>query len=108
MGEQGRPLAARELSQLKDNHWHAEYLHTLLRAVADADFIQTIQATAGQDSDDRLPEERVRFQLTEEGSRLQSSDSSKLRDFVRQMLNPQMEQTLSMIPNLIQNGLTNS
>lgn len=65
MGEQNRPLTAKELSQLNDNHWHAESLYRLLRVVADTDFIQTIESTIEQDKDDRRPEERVRFQLSE-------------------------------------------
>ena len=38
---------------------------------------------------------------------MQSNDPAKLRDFIRQMLNPALEQLFAVLPDLIKNGLNN-
>ncbi|CAF2062756.1 unnamed protein product [Rotaria magnacalcarata] len=101
------PITASELSKLNGNNWNAEFLYRLFRVIADADIITELTVNSENSNKYDHPEEKIRFQLTEDGLILTSNHFSKARDMIRLELDPILEKTTACFPSLIKFGYKN-
>ena len=107
MFDYGKPITAKQLSQLNGNDCNAENLYRLLRVAADANLIEPISSTNETDKDEGHPEEVLQYQLTDDGLLLKSDDPSKIRDLMRVDLGIIADKTSVALPDLIRNGTKN-
>jgi hypothetical protein len=91
------PQTADELAQKQG--WNSEFLHRLLRVVADADIVREIK------SDESIELEKTnRFELTEDGRFLTSNHPSKSRYLICWELSPFVKTPSHYLPQLIREG----
>ena len=107
MFDYGKPITAKQLSQLNGNDWNAENLYRLLRVAADIDLIEIIKSNDVVSSEKDLPEETIQYQLTDDGLLLKSDDPSKIRDTIRFELGLINEKVSATLPHLIKHGSKN-